>query len=95
MDNSFVVDEVRFKKAGRRERGSGLLAFISFRLNGCLRIDGVTLRRTDAGDWALSFPERRDRLGRSHQIVRPLDQQTRRKIEHQVFTQLGLEEVVS
>ena len=93
MDNlMIVVDEVRFKKTGRRNRTSGLLAFISFRLNGCLRIDGVTLRRTTSGDLALSFPERRDRSGQCHQIVRPLSDRTRSDIEQQVFAQLRLAE---
>ena len=56
-----------------------------------LRLEGVTLRRTLDGRFALSFPARRDRQGRPHAIVRPLDKHALREVEAQVFAALGLD----
>ncbi len=63
---------------------SGLLGFLSI-FYGDVIIDGVTVRRTAAGKLALSFPERRDRKDRAHPIVRPVDEEARRRIEAVVF----------
>ena len=90
MNDSVFVDEVRLTGASRRERASGLLGFVTFRLNRCLRIDGASLRRTATGRVALSFPERRDRFGFAHPVVRPLDDRTRSEIEAQIFAALGI-----
>ena len=57
---------------------------------GDLHVDGIALRRTTAGRPALSFPERTDRTGRRHAIVRPIDDEARQRIEHVVFAALGL-----
>ena len=54
-----------------------------------LKLDGVAVRRTLSGRLALSFPERRDGNGRSHALVRPFDDATRRAIEVQVFSALA------
>ena len=67
----------------------GLLGFLSI-LYGDLVIDGVTVRRTATGRLALSFPERRDRKGRAHSVVRPIDDAARREIEAAVFGEATL-----
>jgi hypothetical protein len=90
---SFYVDEVHFVSSEKKERRTGLLGFVSFRINRGLRIDGVSLRRTRNGDHALSFPGRRSLAGYEFPYVRPLDDRTRREIEAQVFAALGIEGV--
>jgi DNA-binding cell septation regulator SpoVG len=68
---------------------AGLLGFISV-LYGAVVIDGITVRRTEQGRLALSFPERRDRHGRRHSVVRPVDDAARRAIEAAVFGEATL-----
>ncbi len=70
----------------------GLLGWLRFDVNGALRLDGVALRRTREGTIALTFPARRDRQGRDHPLVRPLDSEARAAIERQVLAALGLDE---
>ena len=67
---------------------SGLLGYLSI-FYGDLVID-VTVRRTAEGRLALSFPERRDKHGRRHSVVRPIDDAARREIEAAVFGQATL-----
>ncbi len=85
---------VKLTASSSREGERGLLGWVSFELNQILRIDGVVLRRTSRGSLSLSFPERRDRRGQCHQIVRPLSNRTRMEIEDQVFQALRLGEAV-
>ena len=68
---------------------TGLLGYVGLRL-GDLCLDGLTLRRTTYGELRLSYPARRDRSGRDHPLVRPVDDAARRVIEAQVFEALGL-----
>jgi DNA-binding cell septation regulator SpoVG len=70
----------------------GLIGWVAFTLIGAVRVDGIALRRSLAGDLILSFPERTDGGGRRHPILRPIDDRTRREIERQVLTALRLEE---
>jgi hypothetical protein len=56
---------------------------------GALLLDGITLRRTAEGRFALSFPARTDRAGRRHAYVRPADDEARRAIENTILAQLG------
>lgn len=65
---------------------SGLLGYVSV-FYGDLILDGLTVRRTADGRLTLSFPERRDRQGRRHPYVRPLDDDARRRIERAVFAE--------
>jgi len=69
----------------------GLLGWASFTIDDRIRLEGVAVRRTVDRRLVLSFPSRLDRQGKKHFLVRPLDDPTRREIEHQVFAQLGLE----
>lgn len=55
-----------------------------------LRLDGVTLRLTEAGRHALSFPSRSDRNGNRHAYHRPVDDRSRRILEDAVFSALGI-----
>src|SRR5262245_23693969 len=76
----------------RHSRPPGGEGWVSATMNGSLRFDGISVRRTADGRLALSFPARRDTTGKQHPYLRPLDDATRRDIEHQIFAALGLGE---
>jgi DNA-binding cell septation regulator SpoVG len=82
------VSEVRSVWASAPLRATGLEAWVSFTLNGSLRVDGVTLRRTRQGARYLSFPSRWDGDGREHPYIHPLDAEDRADLERQVFAAL-------
>lgn len=87
-----IIRDLVFKPASARERASGLLGWISGRLACGLKVDGIAVRKTLAGELRLSFPERRDASGRSHPYLRPADDETRRRFEAEVFLALGMRE---
>ena len=91
MHDSLLVSNVRFYPAPPEDRESGLLGWLSFTLGGRLRLDGVSLRRKLDGHLTISYPGRKDGAGRVHHHIRPLDDETRRRIEQQVFITLGRE----
>ena len=70
---------------------NGLLGFISVFVSGLI-VDGITLRRTSAGRFALAFPQRTSQSGERHAVVRPVDDHARRVIEREIFRQLGQRE---
>ena len=67
---------------------SGLLGFISVECGRWI-FDGICLRRTTDGRFALSFPARTDRAGKRHSYLRPVDDQARKAIEREILGQLG------
>ena len=72
----------------RTQVRSGLLGWISVELHNVI-LDGITLRRTTDGRFALSFPARTDREGRRHSVIRPVDDLARKSIEREILGQLG------
>jgi hypothetical protein len=66
----------------------GLLGFVRFRY-GSVLVDGVTVRRTLDGRLTLSWPERVDRAGRKHAVVRPADDTARVELEREVLAALA------
>ena len=94
MAECLLISEVKFSAALPDDVDAGLLGWVSCTLNESLRLDGIALRRSADRRLVLSFPSRRDRAGREHPIIRPLDDTARLEIEHQVFGALGLEEGV-
>lgn len=76
--------------ASPTEARTGLLGWVTAVVNDAIMIDGVTLRRTQDGRLALSYPSRTDARGRRHHVVRPIDDAARREIERQVLERLGL-----
>ncbi len=85
------ISGVQFVSAQLLDVDDGFLGWVSCTLNESIRLNGLALRRTREGRLALSFPARKDAMGRKHFFLRPLDDATRRKIERQVFRALGLE----
>lgn len=83
------VTDVTVTIAPASMQARGLLGWARFTIDGRLGLDGVGVRRTSAGRLALAFPERVGKHGRSYVIVRPLDAETRRAIEVQVFDALA------
>jgi hypothetical protein len=83
------VSEIRFAVASRADMATGLLGWVSCTLNGLLRIDGLSLRRTLAGTFTISFPTRTDRAGARHAYIRPLSNDARRDLEGQILTALA------
>ena len=81
------VSDVRLTPASAVDVEAGLYGYVTL-VYGDLRLDGLTLRRTQRGNLTISFPARRDRRGRDHPLVRPIDDATRREIEAQVFDAL-------
>ncbi len=75
-------------KASEQEVRTGLLGFLSVNY-GNLVLDGITLRKTADGRFALSFPTRTDRAGRRHAYVRPANDAVRQEIERELLWQLG------
>ena len=86
------ITDVRFTSANSVQAEKGLLGWVSCTLNSSIRLSSIALRRTSDGRFALSFPARKDSGGNKHSYIRPLDDETRRDIERQIFTALGLGE---
>ena len=82
-----VVSGVRYTPASQDQVRDGLLGYVSFLLDGRVRLDGITVRRTAAGEVRLSFPAKRTRSG-DRPYIRPIDDATREAIERQVFAAL-------
>lgn len=83
MDRS----EIRIRtwtRGSEEDERRGMLGFLSLDF-GDLVLDGLVIRRTLEGRLTIAWPERRDRSGRGHPIVRPRDDEARRRIEKAVF----------
>lgn len=86
-----LVSGVGFTPASPDEVRRGLVGYVTLTFADLLMLDGVTLRVTETGRHALSFPCRTDSQGRRHPYYRPLDDRARRIIEKAVFDVLGVE----
>jgi len=95
MYDRIKIDNVHFQAANSTYAASGLLGWISATLNNSLQLDGLALRKTRDGRFVLSFPARTDGAGRQHHYLRPLNDDTRRIIERQVFAALAITEKIS
>lgn len=82
------LSDCAFTPASPDDQKSGLLGWITAKLNGRLVLDGLTLRRTLEGRLCLSFPTRKDRAGREHAYLRPVDNDAREELERQIFQAL-------
>lgn len=85
-----LISGVAFTPGTVQEESEGLVGFVTLTFADLLLLDGLVLRRTAAGQHALSFPSRTDRQGRRHPYYRPQDDRARRIIEDAVFSVLGI-----
>jgi DNA-binding cell septation regulator SpoVG len=92
VDNNVKIDNVHFTAADHAAVEGGLLGWVSCILNGSLKLDGLALRRTADGRLTLAFPSRKDGYGQKHYFLKPITDQARREVEHQVFQALGFQE---
>jgi hypothetical protein len=81
------LGEIHLHRAGPAHGETGILGWITMQLDS-VQLDGVALRRTRDGALTLSFPERRDKAGQRHPIVRPLGRAERQEIEALVIARL-------
>lgn len=85
---SSVIRIRTWVRASDADRLTGLLGYLSIDY-GDLLLDGVVLRRTADGRYALSWPARTDRAGRRHPYIRPESDYVRQEIERELLWQLG------
>ncbi len=76
-----LLSDVRFVRGTERDAEQGLLGYVQVTVNGSLRLDGLTLRKTRAGQLEISFPRRRGSF-------RPLDDSAHRAMEGQILAAL-------
>lgn len=87
-----VVSEIRFSPSPSGESNRGLLGWVSFVVNGAIRVDGVALRETMRGILTLSYPSKTTPSGGRHPYVLPVGRVACDEIQRQVLSQLGLVE---
>lgn len=88
MTPEFNISSVQFHEAPTNVRSTGLLGWVDLTVNEHFRVMGLALRRTADGTLTLAYPRRLDGQGRKRTIIRPLDDDTRRRIEAEVFRHL-------
>lgn len=86
-----LITAIGFTFASDSDVKRGLLGYVTCTFAGILLLDGLTLRRTENGRHALSFPSRTDAAGRRHAYYRPQDDRARLLIEDAVFLALGID----
>lgn len=87
-----LISGVGFTPANPDDVRRGLVGYVTLTFADLLLLDGVTLRVTDSGRHALSFPCRTDARGHRHPYFRPQDDRARRIIEKAVFDVLGVDQ---
>lgn len=89
------ITSVNFTPARPLDVAHGLHGFVAFTVDG-LRLDGVVLRRTQAGRFVLCYPRKHcKRGGAQRAFVRPADEAARQAIEDQVLAALRAQGVAA
>jgi hypothetical protein len=83
-----AVSDIRFAEANAALRSRGLLGWICLSLGDSFQLNCLALRRTAAGEYALSFPSRTDERGIMHPFYRPISDEVRRDVLAQVLGEL-------
>ena len=83
------VESVSLRAATAVDQSAGLVGFVNATING-LVIEGIAVRRSLGGQLVLSFPKRRDKYGRIHTVVRPVDNGVRRAVTIAILAAVGL-----
>ena len=84
-----VISDVRLVSAGPQGAVGGLLGYVAFTIDGVVRVNGLTLRRTLSDRLALSFPARRDSTGQPHPY--PHAYEVVRDVVEEVFSETNLQ----
>ncbi len=83
------ISRVRFAPASGAQRLDGMVGWLSFVVNGGLLVDGVALRRAAAdGRPVFVWPAKHDQYGRTHHVLRPVDDEAREHVEDQLLEQV-------
>jgi DNA-binding cell septation regulator SpoVG len=85
MKSLWTLSKITFTPVPPGHRSDGLVAFVAVTLNGSLRIDGITVRRSLTGRLYVAFPRHRDSRGEEQYVVRPLDQETTEHLESPIL----------
>ena len=85
------VSDVCLTRAPKSLVREGLLGWVRVALDGRIGLDGLGVRRTEAGLLLITFPVRIDGHGNQHRLVWPLDGATRRELERQILAALEAE----
>lgn len=88
MRDPILVSNVRFQRAPRELRAGGMRGWVSCTIGGLWTFDSMSVRRTLAGEYCISFPSRVDANGVEHAYYRPLSKCVRDAIEAQVLGEL-------
>ena len=84
------ISQLKVQPTSQLDQNRGLVAWLKFTIDDMVVVDSVALRKKKNGEYALSFPARRDSFGALHNYIRPIDDRARREIEKQVFSILDL-----
>lgn len=82
------VHDVAFAPADPQLLSRGVLGFATVSLNSSVRVSGFKVRREPEGGYSVSFPTKRDRLGKYHVVLEPLGPAARHSIEGQILADL-------
>jgi len=82
------ITDLRFTPAPRWWQDKGLLGWASGVLENRLDVGGIGVRRARDGAYTLTFPGEKDRNGRVHHHLWPVDQESRLELEAQVIGEL-------
>jgi len=85
------ISQVQFTAATEVDQAGGLLGWLSCVVNDLLVLNGLALRRTAVdARVVVSFPARRDGVGKQWFHVRPVDDRARVLLEREILRALGL-----
>lgn len=84
------ISNLKMHPTSQLDRQRGLMAWLSMVVEDCLVLDCVALRKSKDKKYSLSFPARRDGLGKVHHYFHPRNEEARLRIEKQVFSILDL-----
>jgi len=87
----FRLSQITVIEAPPADRARGLIGYVSCIMNDVIHIDGVTLRKTREGEYAVSFPKKSGRSGDQHFYFKPINEAMRQEFLRQVLAALGLE----
>jgi len=92
VPNRLHVSDLRIHRAPDQERRQGLLAWVSFQVDGWV-MDRFAIRRTMDGRPYLSFPKHKDNQGELHPVAWLPDHRDRQSIQAQILAMVDFEEL--